>query len=489
MSTILVVDDETKITKLLAERISREGMDVLTAASAEEALPHIEAGRIDVVLCDLRLGGMDGLELLKRTKSASPGTDFVMMTAYASAGTAIEAMRQGAYEYLIKPFQMDEVVLLLKRIHERRDLMSENAALREKVTGAARGGRIVGDSASIRAIKDLIGKVAPADAPVLVQGESGSGKELVAAEIHGRAGGPASRSSFSTARRSPRRFSNRRCSDTNGAPSPAPRREARPVQACRRRHPLHGRDRRNAARHPGRSSCVRSSSENSLRSAASKSVKVERANRRRDEPQPRGARPRGLGSARISSTGSTCFRSTYRRSATGRTTSFRDRGPSPESLGRRARGSSGRSSEDGRRRSSEGYSWPGNVRELKNVLERAVILAGEGTDRPRAHHDHEPRAREGLRAPSGRDPFSGRCRCPRSSECSIELALRGVGRKQEQGRRASRDHAEDPLRQARHGSGCSKDAEHDLRGMNRLTRFGPGRSVPPGSSSRWAVPM
>jgi DNA-binding NtrC family response regulator len=184
MSTILVVDDEAKIAKLLAERIAREGMDVSTCASAEEALPLIETGGIDVVLCDLRLGGMDGLELLKKTKSVSPSTDFVVMTAYASAGTAIEAMRQGAYEYLIKPFQMDEVILLLKRIHERRDLVSENAALREKITGIARTERIVGDSAAIRAIRDLIDKVAPTDTPVLIQGESGTGKELVAAEIH-----------------------------------------------------------------------------------------------------------------------------------------------------------------------------------------------------------------------------------------------------------------------------------------------------------------
>jgi len=184
MSTILVVDDEAKIAKLLAERIAREGMDVSTCASAEEALPLIETGEIDVVLCDLRLGGMDGLELLKKTKSVSPATDFVVMTAYASAGTAIEAMRQGAYEYLIKPFQMDEVILLLKRIHERRDLVSENAALREKITGIARKERIVGDSAAIRAIRDLIDKVAPTDTPVLIQGESGTGKELVAAEIH-----------------------------------------------------------------------------------------------------------------------------------------------------------------------------------------------------------------------------------------------------------------------------------------------------------------
>ncbi len=184
MNRILVVDDETKITQLLSERIARDGFDVKTCMSAEEALPHIEKGDVDIVLCDLRLGGMDGLELLRRTKYISPHTDFVVMTAYASTATAVEAMKAGAYEYLIKPFQMDEVSLLLRRIQERRDLMVENIALREKISERIATERILGESVAMNTVRDLIKKVAPTESPVLVTGESGTGKELVAAEIH-----------------------------------------------------------------------------------------------------------------------------------------------------------------------------------------------------------------------------------------------------------------------------------------------------------------
>ena len=183
MSTVLIVDDERKITRILSERISSEGYDVRSCGSAEEALPIIGEGGVDVILCDLRLGGMDGIELLRRTRDASPATDFVIMTAYASAETAVEAMRLGAYEYLIKPFQLDEVVMLLRRIQERRDLLAENTALRERILTSV-SGRIIGDSAAMRAVVELIGKVGPTDTPVLIQGESGTGKELVAAEIH-----------------------------------------------------------------------------------------------------------------------------------------------------------------------------------------------------------------------------------------------------------------------------------------------------------------
>ncbi len=183
MSRILIIDDEEKITRILKEAISKEGYDVETRSGAEEALPLIEKGGIDIILCDLRLGGMDGLELLRRSREASPGTDFVMMTAYASSTTAVEAMRLGAYEYLIKPFQIDEVTLLLRRISERRELMIENIALKEKMSSKGKG-RILGDSPGIRSVLDLIGKVAPTPAPVLITGDSGTGKELVAAEIH-----------------------------------------------------------------------------------------------------------------------------------------------------------------------------------------------------------------------------------------------------------------------------------------------------------------
>ncbi|MBN2071990.1 MAG: sigma-54-dependent Fis family transcriptional regulator [Candidatus Krumholzibacteriota bacterium] len=184
MSRILIIDDEIKITMLLSERIASEGFDVETFTGAEEALIRITEGKADIVLCDLRLGGMDGLELLRQTKVRSPGTDFVMMTAYASASTAVEAMREGAYEYLVKPFQMDEVILLLKRIQERRDLVVENLALREKVSTTGSETRLIGASPVINDVRDVILKVAPTDTPVLIFGESGTGKELVAAEIH-----------------------------------------------------------------------------------------------------------------------------------------------------------------------------------------------------------------------------------------------------------------------------------------------------------------
>ncbi|MCK4537685.1 MAG: sigma-54-dependent Fis family transcriptional regulator [Candidatus Krumholzibacteria bacterium] len=184
MSRILIVDDEKKITQLLADHLEKNGYTSDIFHNAEDAMAAIDSEGADIVLCDLRLPGMDGLQLLKETRKISPATDFIIMTAYASASTAVEAMREGAYEYLIKPFQMDEVILLLKRIHERRELMIENIALKEKISARTPGEKIIGSSAVMKKLKDIIARVAPTDTAVLIHGESGTGKELVAAEIH-----------------------------------------------------------------------------------------------------------------------------------------------------------------------------------------------------------------------------------------------------------------------------------------------------------------
>jgi DNA-binding NtrC family response regulator len=186
MSRVLVVDDEEKIIKLLSDRISREGHEVETSSNGKEALEIIKKSHPDIVLCDLRLGEMDGLELLRTVKKGYPQTDFIIMTAYASAKTAVTAMREGAYEYIIKPFQMEEVLLLLKRIQERQNLMAENSALRENAALKESDRKIIGSSREITNIITQIGKVAITDTPVLIHGESGTGKELAAELIHSR---------------------------------------------------------------------------------------------------------------------------------------------------------------------------------------------------------------------------------------------------------------------------------------------------------------
>jgi DNA-binding NtrC family response regulator len=184
MSRVLIIDDEKKIVKLLSDKISGEGYDVQTSLSAEEALGVIKESPPDIVLCDLKLGGMDGLELLRAVKKEYPQTDFIIMTAYASAKTAVTAMREGAYEYLIKPFQMEEVLLLLKRIQEKQNLVTQNTALRENAALKENNHKIIGSSREIINIKAQIRKVAVTNAPVLIQGESGTGKELAAELIH-----------------------------------------------------------------------------------------------------------------------------------------------------------------------------------------------------------------------------------------------------------------------------------------------------------------
>jgi DNA-binding NtrC family response regulator len=183
MAEIVIVDDEEKIGKLLAAELHDEGHRVTITTRPEEALLLVKKHQPDILVTDLRMEGMDGISLLKQSRSASPGTDVIIMTAYASVDTAITAMREGAYDYITKPFQTEELLLLVSRLEEKRNLQNENRALRSYLSPDS-GDAIVGDSPAMEKIRKIIRGLSNSDAAVMVRGESGTGKELIARAIH-----------------------------------------------------------------------------------------------------------------------------------------------------------------------------------------------------------------------------------------------------------------------------------------------------------------
>ncbi len=186
MASILVVDDEKKITVLLEGELSDAGHEVTIANDGDEAVRLLSAKSFDAVLTDLRLGATDGLAVLRRAKEADPGVAVLLMTAYATVSTAVEAMKEGAADYLEKPLNFDRMHHALGRALESRRLADENRRLRERVRAGDVGvGTMVrGSSAAMRDVMALVEKVAPTEATVLLTGESGSGKEVVARALH-----------------------------------------------------------------------------------------------------------------------------------------------------------------------------------------------------------------------------------------------------------------------------------------------------------------
>jgi two-component system response regulator PilR (NtrC family) len=195
---ILVVDDEQSMREFLAICLRRAGHEVTVAKSAAEALDKLRTKQIDVVLTDLKMPGeLDGLGILKAIKSggvryqASPGgtpsmidPEVILVTAYATADTALAAMKQGAYDYLTKPFQVDEINAVISRALEKRALVEENIALRDQVAGRVRLASLLGKSRAMQKVFELIGKIHSTRTNVLITGESGTGKELVARALH-----------------------------------------------------------------------------------------------------------------------------------------------------------------------------------------------------------------------------------------------------------------------------------------------------------------
>ena len=183
--SLLIVDDEEIVRESLGGWFQDEGYEVGTCASAREGLIRIQERAWDVCLVDIKMPGMDGLELQRRFIEIAPDMPVIVMTAYASVETAVSALKSGAFDYIVKPFDPEDLARLVGKALEVRRLKHENRVLRERIEDEAPIEKIVGDDPEMARVKELIRTVGPTDSTVLIEGESGTGKELVARAIHG----------------------------------------------------------------------------------------------------------------------------------------------------------------------------------------------------------------------------------------------------------------------------------------------------------------
>jgi two-component system response regulator PilR (NtrC family) len=181
---ILVVDDERSMRELLAIVLKREGHEVLLAEDGRSAIKMLEREAVELLISDVRMPDVSGVEVLAAAQRINPGIIGIMITAFASTETAVEALRLGAYDYLSKPFNVDELKLKVRKALERRDLQQENALLKRALQSTHQFSNIIGRSPAMQAVFQLIQTIAPTASTVLVSGDSGTGKELVARAIH-----------------------------------------------------------------------------------------------------------------------------------------------------------------------------------------------------------------------------------------------------------------------------------------------------------------
>ena len=184
METILIVDDEKNYLTILSALLEDEGFEVLTAPGGSEALEIHKSSDLDLILTDMKMPKMDGIELLENIKENDPDLPVIMMTAHGTVDKAVEAMQKGAYTYVLKPFDNERLIIYVKKATSMYQVVKENRRLRNAVESQYRFGNIIGKSKKIRDVFDTIQKVAPSGATVLIEGESGTGKELVARSIH-----------------------------------------------------------------------------------------------------------------------------------------------------------------------------------------------------------------------------------------------------------------------------------------------------------------
>jgi len=183
-TTIHVIDDEPIIHEVLGELLTSEGYEVEISSSGEEALDKYSTRSFGLVLLDLLMPGMDGIEVLKSIRKIEPHAVIIIITAYASVESAISAMKTGAFDYIQKPFKHDELLLIIKRALEHKELQEENIRLKDELGKKFSFENIIGKSTGMKSIFEIIKAVAPTRSTILIQGESGTGKELVSRAIH-----------------------------------------------------------------------------------------------------------------------------------------------------------------------------------------------------------------------------------------------------------------------------------------------------------------
>jgi two-component system, NtrC family, response regulator HydG len=187
-ATLLVADDDPGLRESLERTLTREGYRVVLASDGRAALERVQAGGVDLIVTDLRMPGLTGLELLRAAKAIMPDVDVILLTAFGTVEEAVQAMKDGAYDFLTKPFRREQLIKLVDKALERRDLIEQNKALKKQLEDIRAKGQMIGASPSFRRMLTLVEQVADSSATILIQGESGAGKELVARAIHERSG-------------------------------------------------------------------------------------------------------------------------------------------------------------------------------------------------------------------------------------------------------------------------------------------------------------
>ena len=184
MARILLVDDEPSILNVLSTLLKAEGHEASPVRGGEKAQEVLRQEHFDLMISDIRMAPVDGMQLLKISRKESPSTAVIMLTAYGSVETAVEAMKEGAFDYVTKPFKVDELLITVERALQYHNVLAENDSLKKQLESRYRFENIVAESPSMRKVCDMIERVAMTDTTVLILGESGVGKEVVAKAIH-----------------------------------------------------------------------------------------------------------------------------------------------------------------------------------------------------------------------------------------------------------------------------------------------------------------